>query len=142
MPFRHPVIGGVLAVTRIGEDVIRSYRAGSLERRVEDSRVARHGEFLERGARGTGQGVERVSLAVVTQHIVEKGPERCVSEIDAGIGHQLDELFQIALGGDRDSYFVEDLKRMRFLAKLGELSFQALGTTVEGFGLIVHQESR
>ena len=75
MALRHAEIGRVLAVARILGDVGRAHDALAAEGGREHRGVARHRELGERFARHAGQGVERVGLALVVDHVVEERAE-------------------------------------------------------------------
>src|SRR5215510_12673558 len=75
MPLRQPKMGCVLAVARVLADVVGTDDAGAAEGRLEQLRVARHGELGELLARRARYGVERVAFAILVEHLVEERAE-------------------------------------------------------------------
>src|SRR5581483_9190161 len=120
----HAVIGRALPVTGIGQNIARPHRTPAAERWLEYGRVARNRKLLEGFARRTREGVEGVGLAIVAQDIIEKCPEGSVAEFDSRIGHELDELLEIMLGGDRDTGLIEKFKDAGLFPGLNDASFE------------------
>ncbi len=117
MALGHAVPRRVVAVARIERDVVGAHHALAGEGGCEDRGIARHGKALERRARHAGQRVEHIALARLVQHIVEEGAELGAGQRHAGVGHGLDDLFEVEVGGDCGPGLVDDLERGGLAAK-------------------------
>jgi hypothetical protein len=125
MARRHAVVRRHGAVPWILGDVVAPHDRVAVERRREDRRVARHRELGERLAGNARDGVERVGLAGVVDEVVEEGAELRTRELGASVGHGLDGLLEIQLGGERVADLVQPLDDTRLSA--ARLQCQVLG---------------
>ena len=126
MAFRHALVRRVLAISRVGQNVIGTYGTASPECRLEDGRVARHREFGEGFPRNARQRVESVGLAVLPHDVIEKGPELGVAQLHAGIRHGLNQCRKITFGSNSDARVVEDFKASSLLPEFCNARFQRL----------------
>ena len=117
MTFRHALVRRVLAVSRIGQNVVGSHRAASTESRLENRGVTRHREFGEGLPRYARECVESVSFAVFPHDVIEEGAELGVAQLHAGIRHGLYQRCEITFGSDSDARVVEDFEVSSLLPK-------------------------
>ena len=110
MTLGHAEIGLVLAEARILGDVGRADDALAVEGGREHRGVARHRELGESFARRAGQGVERVGLALVVDHVVEERPEGCARQPRGRIGDDLDGPVEFDLRRHRRADLVQQLE--------------------------------
>ena len=126
MTLGHAEIGLVLAEARILGDVGRADDALAVEGGREHRGVARHREFREGLARRAGQGVERVGLALVVDHVVEERPEGRARQPGGRIGDDLDGPVEFDLRRHRRADLVEHLEDLGlFLEKPRRLATHA-----------------
>jgi hypothetical protein len=100
MARRHAVVGRVPAVPRILEDVRAAHDARPGEGRREHVRVPRHRESGEVLPGHSGDRVERVGLAVLTDHVVEERPELCAGERGRRVGDALHHGIEVEAARD------------------------------------------
>ena len=105
----HAVVGVVVAVARVDEDVVEADDPLAAERRGEDLGVARHREAFEGAALDAGERVEHVGLAGVGGDVVEEGAELGGGEGARGVGGELDDLLQLEPSGDRAAHALQRL---------------------------------
>src|SRR6478672_8297747 len=75
VPFRHPVIWRVLAVSRVFFYIIDPHCALAAECRPENGRISRHRKVFEFLDRHTGQRIQHVRFTVRVLDIVEERTE-------------------------------------------------------------------
>ena len=124
MALRHALERRVMPVARIGENVAAAHRPRAAESRLEDRGVARHRKIGESRARRARQRIERIGFALVVGHVVEERAELGLADLDAGIGHGLNETLEIEIGGDGDADAMQHLQAARFLGELGNAGFK------------------
>ena len=107
MSFRHAVVGFVLPVARIFEDVIGADDAGPFESRLEHGRIAGHRKFVEVLPRHAREGVEHVALALVVDDVVEESAELSFHDLSAGVGGDLHDLVHVKFGRERSTGAVQ-----------------------------------
>ncbi len=117
VPRRHPGVGGVLPVPRVGRDVVRADDSLAPEGGTEDAGHPRHGEALERLAGRSGQRVERVRLPGLVVDVVEEGPELGRSQFRCGVGRSLHEGAEVELARERRVGLAEAHERFLLLAQ-------------------------
>ena len=126
VPLGHALVRRVVAIPRLGGDVVAADDAGALEGRLEHRRVARHRELRERLARDAGDGVKGVSLAFVVDDVVEESAERGGRQFCRRIGHRLDDGRPIERTGDDGADGVQRLGDAgRLLQQLHALELDA-----------------
>ena len=107
MVFGDAAVGGVLAVARVGQDVVGADHPFTCEGGVEDCGSSRHAEPVEVGSAGSGQGIEHHALTRLVQDVVEEGAERRSCELYGRVGDLLNDLLKIQLRGNQSTGAVQ-----------------------------------
>ena len=109
MPFRHPIVGSVFAVTRILSDVVRTDHPLTSKSGPEHICISRHRESRECFPRDAGKRVQRIRLALFIHEIVKKRAELRSHYLGGDIGDGLHQLFEIELGGKHRDDSIQEL---------------------------------
>src|ERR1700692_4896188 len=120
MALRHPMVGRILPVAGISQNVVRANRTTAAKGWFKDRRVARHREAGERFSRRPRKRVERIGVYTFPDYIVKERAKLCPAELYAGIGHGLNKALWLKLSGDRNSGSVQDLESASLIAHLGD----------------------
>ena len=95
--FRHATVRRVLAVARVGADIVRPHHAGGVKRRREHCRGARKTELLERFPRRSRQRKEQVGFFPVMRDVVKERTVLRARETRRQISDALHDAFQIEI---------------------------------------------
>src|SRR5579862_649312 len=101
MPLGQAIVGRAAAVTWIRRDVAAAYDGLAAKGRCENVGIAWLGKASEGFAWCAGQGIERVPLAFLILHVVEKGAQRRPGNFSRRVGYDLYDTVEIELCGDQ-----------------------------------------
>ena len=114
---RHAVMRRIVTVPRVLGDVGAANDGGAFECRIEHFRVPGHRELGERLAGYAGDGVQRIGLAVLVDHVVEEGAEFGRGQLSGRVRHRLNDLVAIEIRRDNRADVVQGLRDLRILLR-------------------------
>src|SRR5260370_7618544 len=89
MALRHPMVGRILPVAGISQNVVRANRTTAAKGRLKDGRVARHREAGERFSRRPRKRVERIGVYTFPDYIVKERPKLSPPDPYPALSHRL-----------------------------------------------------